>query len=179
MITATDDELELQTELNDDEEAIGSLEHGAIGSTLIMYLNQYVRANKLGRVFDAQTTFMFMGKKPNRQPDVAFVSANRLPTRWDEEADFLPDFAAEIDSKNDKIFQIHLKVKQYQKSGVRLVWIIHPVIQTVDVFRFNTGVKSETFAGDDELSGEEVIQGFKVKVSDLFEGIPLHDDDEY
>ena len=172
MTSVVDDELDLQTEQVEDEEAIASFEHGAIGSTLIMYLNQYVRANKLGRVFDAQTTFTLKGKKPARQPDVAFVSADRFPKDWRNEADFAPDLAAEVSSKYDRTDTIEAKVLQYQNSGVRLVWILHTYSQTVEVFRLNKGLRSQRFMEDDELDGYDVIPGFKVKVSELFEGVP-------
>ena len=169
--------MELESEQG--EEAIGSLESGAIGSTLIIYLNQYVRANKLGRVFESRTTFKFKGKKPNRQPDVAFVATNRLPTNWRQEADFAPDFAAEVVSKNDKAFEIEAKAKQYQKSKVRLIWIIHPYSKTIYIYRLATGLVPQVIGPNKELDGEDVVPGFKLKVNELFAGIPVDDDEDY
>lgn len=160
-----------------EQEDMASLEHGAIGTTLISYLFNHVRPNKLGRVFDAQTTFRFVGKKSNRQPDVSFVSSARLPKNFRADADFAPDLAVEIVSKNDKIFENDSKILQYQRSGVKLVWIIDPITKAVDVYRLKTGLKSERLIGDDELSGEDVIPGFKLKVNSLFEDIAVEDED--
>lgn len=163
-----------------DEEEMATIEHGAIGVALSSFLFAHVRQTRSGRVFDAQTTFKFLGKNPNRQPDVAYVSAARLPKDWRKEADFAPDMVAEVTSKNDKNdkdFEVEAKVLQYQRSGVRLIWILHSYSQTVEVFRLNMGLRSQRLAGDDELDGNDVIPGFKLKISELFEGVPIAQDE--
>ena len=154
-------------------EELATIEHGAIGTALAGFLFTHVRQTKSGRVFDAQTSFKFKGKNPGPQPDVAYVAANRLPTDWRKEADFAPDMVAEVTSKNDKDFEVEAKVLQYQRSGVRLVWILHSYTQTVEVFRLSKGLRSQRLVGDDELEGEDVIPGFKLKISELFEGVPI------
>lgn len=167
----------LESKLEQDE-SMASLEHGALGMLLGSYLVQYVYANKLGAVFDAQTSFKFQGKISNRQPDIAFVRTGRLPASWRKQADFAPDLAVEVASENDKIFEADTKVRQYQKSGVQLVWIVYPDIRCIDVYRLNSGLRIQRFIDDDEITGEDVIPGFKLKISKLFEQIPATDSDE-
>lgn len=152
-----------------ESEVMASLEHGAIGSRLNRYLDTYVADNKLGRVFMAQTTFRFKGTLVTRFPDITFLTAARLPASLRIEADFAPDLAVEVVSKNDTDFEIEERVIQYQQSGVRLIWVIHPVSQTITVYRLTSGVKAQFLADSDELSGEDVIPGFKVAVQKLFE----------
>jgi Uma2 family endonuclease len=77
--------------------------------------------------------------------------------------------AVEVLSIGDAVAEIDKKVLQYQKSGVRLVWVIHPIIQAIDVYRLKDGLKLHRLLIDDELDGEEVIKGFKLKVKRLFE----------
>ena len=157
-------EIELQAEEGLD---LASLEHGKIGMRLGRYLDIYVDEHKLGLVFNAQTTFRMVGMPPTRYPDLSFVSTERLPSDLRVEANFAPDLAVEILSKSDTQFDVEEKVLQYLQSGVRLVWVVRPVVQAVDVYR--SGAHYPDIIGiDGELDGEEVIPGFKLKVSALF-----------
>ena len=45
--------------------------------------------------------------------------------------------------------------------------MIEPVAKTVTVYRSETDI--ETFTREDTLTGEEVVEGFSCKVSELFE----------
>lgn len=157
-------------ELEDEElEEMPSLEHGAIGIRLGRYLDACVEENGLGLVCNSQTTYRFVGDKPTRLPDLSFVSRERLPQRIDQNADFSPDLIAEVLSKGDDVSEIDKKILQYQRSGVRLIWVIHPVIQAVDVYRLQDGLKLKRLLIEDELDGEDVVKGFRLKVSRLFE----------
>ena len=157
-------------ELEDEElEQMPSLEHGAIGIRLGRYLDAHVEEYQLGLVCNSQTTYKFVGQKSNRLPDLSFVSRERLPQRIDQNANFAPDLAVEVLSRGDDVAEIDKKVLQYQKSGVRLVWVIHPVIQAVDVYRLKDGMKLQRLLIDDEMDGENVIKGFKLKVKRLFD----------
>lgn len=150
-------------------EQMPSLEHGAIGIRLGRYLDAHVEEYQLGLVCNSQTTYKFIGQKSNCLPDLSFVSREKLPQRLDQNANFAPDLAVEVLSQGDDVVEVDKKVLQYQKSGVRLVWVIHPVIQAVDVYRLKDGMKLQRLLIDDELDGEEVIQGFKLKVKRLFD----------
>jgi Uma2 family endonuclease len=150
-------------------EAMPSLEHGAIGIRLGRYLDACVEENSLGLVCNSQTTFRFIGDKPTRLPDLSFVSRDRLPQRIDQNADFSPDLIVEVLSKGDDVSEIDKKILQYQRSGVRLIWVIHPVIQAIDVYRLQDGLKLQRLLIDDELDGEDVVPGFRLKISRLFD----------
>lgn len=106
-------------EWEDEElEYMPSLEHGAIGIRLGRYLDAHVEEYQLGLVCNSQTTYKFVGQKPNRLPDLSFVSRERLPSRIDQNANFAPDLAVEVLSTGDDVAEIDKKVLQYQKSGV-------------------------------------------------------------
>ena len=152
----------------EEPEEMASLEHGDIISLLISYLVQYVYPKKLGRIFEGQTSFKVGGTPPRRQPDIAFVAQDRLPVSLRVKAEFAPDLAVEVVSETDNDFEIEAKVIQYQTAGVRLIWVIHPISQTVEVFRLSEGLRSQRLLKEDELDGYEVIPGFKLAVSNLF-----------
>ncbi len=77
-----------------------------------------------------------------------------------------PDLAVEVVSPNDVIEELDEKVEEYLRTGVKLVWVVHPGVKAVQVFRAD-GSESWLRAPD-ELSGEDVIPGFRCRVEAFF-----------
>ena len=50
---------------------------------------------------------------------------------------------------------------------MRLAWVVHPKSKKIYVYRSATDVRILT--DRDELTGEDVLPGFSVKIADLFE----------
>jgi hypothetical protein len=80
--------------------------------------------------------------------------------------DHPPDLAVEVVSPNDRVSELDEKVDEYQRAGVKLILIIHPETRTVDVLRSDGSVSR--LRAEDELSGEDVIPGFRCVVGALF-----------
>jgi Uma2 family endonuclease len=152
----------------EDEEKMASGLHGITSAVLSSFLVPHVYGNNLGHVFVSNTTFAVLGKPPKRQPDVAFVKLEKLPEPTDEEIPFAPDFAVEVVSKNDVLNDIKAKAQQYLDSGTQLVWYILPVSRLVQVYRPETGQKSQEFGVGEELDATSVLPGFKLRVDKLF-----------
>ena len=96
-----------------------------------------------------------------RKPDVSFIRKGRLPgdaipKGWVKIA---PDLAVEVISPNDTAEDLEEKLEDYQKAGVPLVWVIYPERRMARVFR--QGSPPVVLGEDDELSGEDVIPGFR------------------
>jgi len=151
-------------EARDDD--MPNLEHGAIGARLARYLDAYVDEHRLGRVFNSQTTFVFAGAPSTRFPAVSFVTQDRLPRRLRTTATFAPDLAVEVVSESDTVNDSEEKILQYHQSGVRLVWVVRPVLQTVEVYEL--AGKPYLLTTDDDLAGDPVIPGFALPVGKLF-----------
>ena len=58
------------------------------------------------------------------------------------------------------------KLKEYFACGVKLVWIADPKARIVHAYRSPTDVRE--FPAGTELTGDDVLPGFKVAVGDLF-----------
>ena len=104
------------------------------------------------------------GRKPSRQPDVSFVKQERLPERFRSYPELAPDLAVEVVSPTDKYYEtasrIEAKIVEYQKAGVKLVWMVHPYsrqVRQVDVYRLEGALRPQICMGGDELEGENVI----------------------
>ena len=62
------------------------------------------------------------------------------------------------------------KVADYIAAGARLVWVVDPVGRTVVVHTSN-GVEW-LLSGDDAVSGEPVLPGFRLPLTRLFADLP-------
>lgn len=142
-----------------------------LGSTLGVYVKQW----RLGKVTAAETGYVL---SPSGQPDtvlapdVAFVRTERVPARDDPAAaKFLrgaPDLVAEVASPDQCRPEMADKVKLYVASGVRLVWVVWPQSQTVDVWRPGSDAPAATLSVGDALDGLDVVPGFRYPLADLF-----------
>ncbi len=163
----TDKRLELvKGELR--ELAPASEEHGYLAMRLGTLVTVFVVQHKLGYTFAAETGFVLSEEPATvRAPDFAFVSRERAPEGWSRHfARFVPDLVAEVVSPNDTFTEVTEKVDDWLKAGVRMVWVVDPVQQTVRVYRREQPVR--VLHAEDTLSGEEVLPGFECKVEEIF-----------
>jgi Uma2 family endonuclease len=77
-----------------------------------------------------------------------------------------PLLVAEILSPDDRISRVLIRTDQYLKCGVALFWLIDPDSRTLTVYR--KGREPVTLYESDELTGEDVLKGFRCRVADLF-----------
>jgi Uma2 family endonuclease len=134
-------------------------------------LRIHCRQHNSGWLFACELGYRCFPWKPNkvRRADVSFIRYERYS--WEQlSADGFttipPDLAVEVVSPNDFVYELEEKVEEYLRAGVRLVWVVLPDIRAVHVYRADgtTG----RFREHDELSGEDVLPGFRCKVIDLF-----------
>jgi Uma2 family endonuclease len=144
-------------------------EHGVLTVRLGRLLDEYVEAAGLGSVCGAETGFV-LRRTPDtvRAPDAAFIARDRIPetgipkTYWP----FAPDLAVEVISPSDRFDEVQTKVAEYLTAGTRLVWVVNPSTRTV--FVYHSGREAQVFGLEDELSGEDVIPGFRCPVKRVF-----------
>ncbi len=144
--------------------------HGRVSGQIYGYIWQYLRENKVGRVW-AATGFIIDPNPPKptvRAPDVAFVVASRVPEVRQGAIAVIPDLAVEVVSPNDLWSEVEDKIAEYLQAGVALIWVIPPRSNLVQVYRPNNPVPV-TLGSESELEGEDIIPGFKLKVSQIFE----------
>jgi Uma2 family endonuclease len=102
-------------------------------------------------------------------PDVAFLKWERLPggevPEWNFEGH--PDLAVEVRSPTDPDLNVGEKVRLYREAGVPLLWWVYPDERAVEVYRL--GVLVATLYEGDVLDGEDVLPGFALPVSEIFE----------
>jgi Uma2 family endonuclease len=103
-----------------------------------------------------------------RKPDVSFIRFGRLPGEEVPQGHIpiAPDLAVEVISPNDLAYDIDERVADYLGAGTRLVWVVNPVQRTVLIYRHDGSIAGVREGG--ELSGEDVVPGFRCPVHSLF-----------
>ncbi|MFT3785778.1 MAG: glycine cleavage system protein GcvH [Tepidisphaeraceae bacterium] len=102
--------------------------HGFYSNNVQTPLSVHVRGRKLGVVLGSETGFL-IEQNPDtvRAPDVAFISAARWPAEpFSGYFRGAPDFAVEVLSENDKVFDVDEKIDAWLKAGCKLVWLVNP-----------------------------------------------------
>jgi hypothetical protein len=90
-------------------------------------------------------------------PDVAGWRRERMPEPFRTASTTLaPDWVCEILSPSTKVLDRKAKLPVYAREGVRHVWLMDPVLRTLEVFRLEgTGYSLlTTFAGSTQVRAE-------------------------
>jgi Uma2 family endonuclease len=116
-----------------------------------------------GRLTKEVDTFFL--PKVHRRPDMCWFS-DEQSARIAEGENQIPAFVIEFLSKNDQINEVSRKLKNYQDAGVKVVWLIFPELEEVQIYH---GVKSVTYRGEETISAAPVLPEFKLTVAGVFQ----------
>ena len=141
-----------------------------IAAMLIRLLLNFVHPRKLGAVWGADATLRMPGGNI-RLPDASFVSAARLPERVKPMPELCPDLAVEVLSESNTREEIRIKRAELFSGGTRLMWVIDARTGAATVYTDGTAVGNPVPA-DGHLDGGDVLPGFRVSLTELFEGVP-------
>jgi Uma2 family endonuclease len=137
--------------------------HNYVRDTLLVLLRTFVEAHQLGTVVSEQPFHLF--RSTVRYPDVAFVRSGRtLPS--DKFPEGAPDLAIEVISPTNTPHEMDRRVSDFFAAGSTRVWLVYPEQREVYVHGLAGVVRRP---GDETLEDPELLPGFSVKVSSLFE----------
>jgi len=135
-------------------------------------LRAFARPRRLGVVTGADGVYKFPGAETGLLPDVGFVEAAKVPAiDRTKPIPFAPDLAIEVASPSQKLGsdEMAAKARRYLQGGTRLVWVVWPERQEVDVWRAaSVDRTAATLHVDDVLDGEDIVPGFTYRVADVF-----------
>ncbi len=150
-------------------EPLPGAEHSWVARNLNRALDRFVEEHSLGLVvFD--TGFLLSDLPPTvRGPDVAFLSGEHLPSEGPPKGFWTtaPELAVEVLSPSNTAAKINDKVLEYLGAGTRLVWVVDPDTRCVTVYRSRKDVQVLTM--EDVLDGADVLPGFRLPLSELFD----------
>ncbi len=147
--------------------------NGIIERTNAMKFNELYIYSNLLFVFYQTTAFqkrdIFVAElnqktalKKIRKPDIAYIKAENIKTN----RDVMSEFVVEIISDNEEKNHVSRKIREYFNAGAKVLWIISPEFEMVEVYTSPKDVKICT--GDDVCSATSVIEGFELTATDVF-----------
>ena len=142
-----------------------------IAVELVAALHSYVRPRRLGRVTGADGVYTFPGAETGLLPDVGFLDAAKVALISDRRKPipFAPDLAVEVASPDQTRNAMAAKARTYLDGGTRLVWIVWPDQQLVDVWHAGRTVgPAATLPASALLDGADVLPGFSYLVASIF-----------
>ncbi len=101
-----------------------------------------------GEVFSTPLLVEFPGTGDRVQPDLLFVSSERRAIIGEKQILGAPDLVVEILSPTTAHRDRGIKLDLYARHGVRQYWIVDPVEDVVDVWRFGDEPGHERFSGE-------------------------------
>jgi Uma2 family endonuclease len=146
---------------------------GGKNFNLYLDLGIWNRQTKLGQAFDSSTIFV-LPNGARRSPDVSWIKLERWNQLTQAQQDgfppLAPDFVIELvspsDFKNQRYEDLQAKMEEYLDNGVQLGWLIEPDPKTVEIYR--SGQQVEILNNPQTLSGEDVLPGFILDLSEIF-----------
>jgi Uma2 family endonuclease len=146
-----------------------------IGQRLANRLGTFVEDNGLGSITGEQGGYILDPQRPRQTqvaPDVGFVCAERdIPLTSPASTSAYqgaPDLAVEVAAPRQSRSALAAKAQRYLNAGSRLVWVIWPQRQQVDVWHPGNSTPSQTLTTAHTLHGEDVIPEFSYPVARLF-----------
>jgi Uma2 family endonuclease len=78
----------------------------------------------------------------------------------------VPNLVVEVLSPNDRFGKMQKRIGTFLEKGVAVVWLLDPESLTVTIYLPNQFPK--TLEGDEEVTGEHILPGFRCMVADFF-----------
>jgi Uma2 family endonuclease len=151
---------------------------GTTASEIFVRIREYARTSGVGRAYADGVGFALPAPLDNGResfcPDAAYVVKTSQP-RGMRFIGGPPDFAVEVRSENDygpaAEREMADKRQDYFEAGTQVVWDVDPVAETITRHlgsdSTSTGITSRR---GDFANAEPALPGWKVDVSELFDG---------
>ncbi len=107
--------------------------HQRISGRLEFELRKFTTENDLGEVFDAPCD-VYLDDENVVQPDILFISKDRLNIIGEKNIQGAPDIAIEIISESSAYRDFVQKKRLYARFGVREYWIVIPEEESIQIY---------------------------------------------
>ena len=108
--------------------------HQILSKRIALELATFVEKNGLGEVLYAPTDVYF-SEKEVYQPDIMFISRERMNIIGEKNIEAAPDLIIEILSPSSAYYDLRHKMRVYETSGVKEYWIVDPIEKGIEVYQ--------------------------------------------
>lgn len=142
--------------------------HQRISGKLEFMLRRFVTEKNLGEVLDAPCD-VYLDNENVVQPDILFISRDRLGIIGEKNIQGAPDVVIEIISENSVYRDMVQKKKLYARFGVKEYWIVIPDEKEIEVYilKDNTYQLYQTYSKANILESP-VLKGLKIVLTEIF-----------
>jgi Uma2 family endonuclease len=147
---------------------------------LFFLLETHTQKRQVGEVYSKTPFILTDEDEPDwvigsRTPDVMFYARNRMAnheaqtaTHQNRPLSLVPDLLIEVILPTDGYSELDEKIDAYLLDGVRLIWVLNPQRRKASVHAPDLEQPIH-LKEDGVLDGGDVIPGFKIALSKLFE----------
>ncbi len=146
-----------------------SIYHQIISGRLEFQMRAFLSQQNLGLILDAPVD-VCLGETETYQPDILFISKERMEIIESARINGAPDLVVEIISPSTAYYDLRKKFKIYERYGVKEYWIVDPEDKSVQVFILKDGkfILDQETEGAGEVSSR-ILSGFTVRLISIFE----------
>jgi len=141
--------------------------HGFIVAKIISVLFLFVEQHKLGYLVTETRHRLPDDQHNSLLPDISFIADQERELVSHGPIPQMPDLAVEVKPPDDTYKQMRAKAAYYTANGTKLVWLVYPEKQIVEVYQPGKA-DIQILVTSDTLSGGDVLPGFELKVSEIF-----------
>ena len=142
--------------------------HGQYAGEIYSHLRDYARVTGLGSASTEAGVRSVYDPYTLLRPDAAFVLFTTLPNPPSNRIlPVFPDVAVEVKSRTESKLAMREKADMYLRNGTQLVWLVFPDDERVEIHAADG--TTTTLGIDDTLDGGDVLPGFTLPLSRLFD----------
>lgn len=108
--------------------------HQILSSRLEFELMKFVEERDLGQVLNAPTD-VYLSDTEVYQPDILFISKERMSIIGAKKIEAAPDLVIEILSPSSAYYDLRHKMHVYETSGVKEYWVVDPIEKGIEVYQ--------------------------------------------
>ena len=143
--------------------------HGVISRKIVQAMSNFLdETNNNGFLVDAPMDVAF-DEGNVLQPDILYISEERIPENIKERIEVAPDLVIEILSPSNAYYDLRQKKDIYEKFGVKEYIIIDPILQNADLYVLKDGAYYlHQKAQKDENLNSIVLPGLLLDLNKIF-----------
>jgi Uma2 family endonuclease len=144
--------------------------HQRISRKIEFQLEKFVTEKDLGEVFDSPCD-VHLDDENVVQPDIMFISKDRLHIIGEKNIQGAPDLVVEIISESTAYRDLVQKKSLYAQHGVKEYWVVVPEKEIIEVYVLKESLYAlhKTFRKSDSLDSP-TFPDFRIGLTNVFEG---------
>ena len=142
--------------------------HQRISRKIEFMLEKFITEDNLGEVFYAPYD-VYLGETNVVQPDILFVSKDRLNIIGEKNIQGAPDLIIEIISESSAYRDMVLKKKLYAMYGVKEYWIVIPEGKEIEVYILkDSAYQLYATYGSESALESPLLKDLKIELKEIF-----------